>query len=151
MPSSFVSWLLSTISPAAMSAPALLVSVPLLRLIEGRVDTRDKSAITFNGEPIQVVLARLNAKRNLPAQGKRAAKEGVRAKAKAQARTHASEACKEQKTYEKAFWRCKQWNWRRVEKELRMRHLSFAAIATLAAEVGVSIALAGDTLMQAAA
>lgn len=153
MPSSdFLTWLLSSISTPAMSAHGLLFTVPLIRLLEKQeIRIKDKAPITFNGEPIQIVLARLNAKRNLPGGGRRAAKEGIRAKAKAEARTQATEACKEQKTYEKAFWRAKQWNWRRVEKELRSRHLSFANIALLATEVGVSIAIAGDALMQAAA
>ncbi len=150
---SFLAYLSSSISYPALSGPqALLLVVPLARLLERKgVKTKDKSAITFNGEPIQVVLARLNAKRNLPAGGKRAAKEGVRAKAKALMSKRAAESHQEQKAYEKAFWRYKRWSWRKVEMELRCRHLSFAAIATLAAEVGVTIVLAGDTLMKAAA
>ena len=153
MPSLF-SWLTSSISlPAMVSGPqALLFAVPLVRLLETRgTRTRDKSPITFNGVPLQVVLARLNAKRNLPAAGRRALKEGRRAKAKAMARQTASESHKEQQAYEAGFMRHKRWNWRQVERELCKRNWSFAQVALLAAEVGVSIAVAGEALTKVAA
>jgi hypothetical protein len=151
MSSSFAglaAYLLSSISLRAMLGP----KAGLPRLVDSNgVASRAKCPITFDGVPLQVVLARLNAKRGLPNAGRRALKEGPRAKAKALSRQRAAESHQEQKAYEKAFWRMKQWSWRRVEKELHCRHLSWAAISVLAAEVGVKIALAGDTFMQAAA
>ena len=44
MPSSYLSWLFSTISPAAANAPALLISVFLMRLLEDKVGAIDKPA-----------------------------------------------------------------------------------------------------------
>ena len=165
MPSSgFLSYLLSSISLPAMAGPqALLFSVPLLRLLESNgVDSRDRAPITFEGVPIQVVLARLNAKRGLPMGrkaklkplGKKGCKEpredGDRAEVKAVLREHGREAHATQRAYEAGFLRHKRWNWRQVERELAKRQMSFAGLALLAAEVGVSIAVAGDLLAQAA-
>lgn len=156
MPTSFLSWLLSSASsPALAAAHGLLFTVPLVRLLESKdIPTKDRAPINFDGVPIQVVLARLNARRNLPmgrkAKLKPLADKGSkdprsdddRAEVKAVLREHGREALVEQKAYERAFWRSKQWNWRRVEKELRCRQLSWGSLAILAAEVGIVLEIA---------
>ena len=162
--SSLLSYLLSSISLPAMAGPqALLASVPLLRLVESNgVGIRDKAPITFEGVPIQVVLARLNAKRGLPmgrkAKLKPLAKKGCkepredgdRAEVKAVLREHGREAHATQRAYEAGFLRHKRWNWRQVERELSKRHLGWAGLAILAAEVGVMIALGHEIVARAA-
>ena len=91
------------------------------------------AVLFLDGVPLPFVLQRLNVQRNLPKAPKlKRNTEGDRAKAKAKGRTFALAEHAEQTDWEQHFRNALGWTWRKVEKELRVRGLTFSRLRDLA-------------------